>query len=454
MRQKRRKKLRSGIAVFFVVFILFLQLAPIVSLAQVQPWQGDEWGDQIPPWKLDEWKGQGTKTIQQQGQLDKWEMQQWYLQAFPNSSTWEAEKWASEQWEMQQWYLKMNPSASKWEAQQWAFQQWQMQVQTNQGSWKGEGTTGDGHSGDGHQGEGTTGNSHDGDGHQGDGTTGNSHDGDGHQGDGTTGDSHSGDGTKGEGTEGGSKSFSYDPGADGFTSYDGIKYAVNDVLVKQVALGTDVVKGEYFQILNGEGVNGLNALKGSGSWKEFLISSVKVSSSNNPYAKEAADFLEAGYKTYDAYSNYQDFKFLSGAAPLEQTRIRDFMRMAPTDGAFYQGARRVLPKIGVGMGAVGLGFSTYETVKNVGAAINADNGYDRAESIGKTISSVGEMVASAGTMGMMTPAGAGLMAVGAGLFVAGYAVQGVTKLIKNREKIKEKASALWNGAKSLFGFGK
>ncbi|MDQ0243880.1 hypothetical protein J2S09_001425 [Bacillus fengqiuensis] len=444
MQRMKRRRIRSRAALFFVMFILFLQFAPILAFAQVQPWQGDEWRDQIPPWKLDEWKGEGTKAIEQQEQLEKWQMQQWYLQTVPNASTWEAEKWASEQWEMQQWYLKANPSASTWEARQWAFQQWQlnqwkMQGQTDQGSWEGDGTTGDTHSGDGHQGDGTTGNSHDGDGHQGDGTTENS---------------HSGEGTKGEGTEEASKSFSYNPDADGFTSYDGIKYAVNDALLKQVALGTDVVKGEYYQVINGESINGTSALKGSGSWKEFLISTVKVSSSNNPYAKEAADFLEAGYKTYDAYSNFQDFKFLSNTAALEQTRIREFMRMAPTDGAFYQGARRVLPKIGVGMGAIGLGFSTYETVKNVGAAINADNGYDRAESIGKTISSVGEMVASAGTMGMMTPAGAGLMAVGAGLFVAGYAVQGVTKLIKNREKIKEKASALWNGAKGLFGFGK
>lgn len=444
MQRMKRRRIRSRAALFFVMFILFLQFAPILAFAQVQPWQGDEWGDQIPPWKLDEWKGEGTKAIKQQEQLEKWQMQQWYLQTMSNASTWEAEKWASEQWEMQQWYLQVNPNASTWEAKQWAFQQWQlnqwqMQGQTDQGSWKGDGTTGDGHSGDAHQG---------------DGTTGNSHEGDGHQGDGTTGDSHSGEGTKGEGTEDTSKSFSYDPDADGFTTYDGIKYAVNDALLKQVALGTDMVKGEYYQVINGESINGTNAFKGSGSWKEFLISSVKVASSNNPYAKEAADFLEAGYKTYDAYSNFQDFKFLSNTAVLEQTRIRELMRMAPTDGAFYQGARRVLPKIGVGMGAVGLGFSTYETVKNVGAAINADNGYDRAESIGKTISSVGEMVASAGTMGMMTPAGAGLMAVGAGLFVAGYAVQGVTKLIKNREKIKEKASALWNGAKGLFGFGK
>ncbi|WP_078409242.1 hypothetical protein [Priestia abyssalis] len=439
MQRMKRRRIRSRAALFFVMFILFLQFAPILAFAQVQPWQGDEWGDQISPWKLDEWKGEGTKAIEQQEQLDKWQMQQWYLQTMPNASTWEAEKWASEQWQMQQWYLKVNPNASTWEAKQWAFQQWQlnqwqMQGQTDQGSWEGEGTAGDSHRGDAHQGEGTTGEGHSGDTHQGDETAGEGH--------------------SGEGTEGTSKSFSYDPDADGFTSYDGIKYAVNDALLKQVALGTDMVKGEYYQVINGESINGTNAFKGSGSWKEFLISSVKVASSNNPYAKEAADFVEAGYKTYDAYSNFQDFKFLSNTAALEQTRIREFMRMAPTDGAFYQGARRVLPKIGVGMGAVGLGFSTYETVKNVGAAINADNGYDRAESIGKTISSVGEMVASAGTMGMMTPAGAGLMAVGAGLFVAGYAVQGVTKLIKNREKIKEKASALWNGAKGLFGFGK
>ncbi|MFC3884374.1 hypothetical protein ACFOU2_13040 [Bacillus songklensis] len=443
MGKMKKRRVRSGIALFFVMFILLLQFAPILTFAQVQPWQGESWGNKIPPWKLDEWKGQGSKNIQQ-WQAEKWQMQQWYLQTVPNASTWEAEKWANDQWQMQQWYMQAHPGSDPWEAKQWAFQQWQfnqwqMQGQTDQKNWEGNETQG---------------NSHSGDGHQGDGTTGNSHSGNGHQGEGTKGDTHSGDGTKGDEHQGNSSGLAYDPGADGFTKYDGFKYAVNDVLVKQVALGTDMVKGEYFQVLSGQNADSLASLKGSGSWKEFLISSLKVSSSNVPGLKDAVEAGEAVYKGYDAYNNFADYQFLKTLTRAPQTRIDALAGLNAADQAYFSGAARVIPKVGIGMGAVGLAFSGYETWKNVNAAIDAKDGYDRAESIGKTISSVGEMVGSIGTMGMMTPAGVGLMAVGGGLFVAGYAVQGVTKLIKNRQKIKDGISNVWNGAKSLFGFGK
>jgi hypothetical protein len=441
VRRIKKRRMKSGLSLFFVMFILLLQFAPMVTLAQVQPWQGSEWGDRIPPWQLDGWKGQGTKTIQQ-GQLERWELQQWYLQAFPDRPVWQAEQWASEQWELQQWYITMNPSASSWEARQWAFSQWQLnqwqaQGQTDQRSWEGNGTEGSSHEGEAHQGEGTEGANH-------------------------SGNAHQGEGTEGQAGNGKPIDFAYDPANDN-KAYDLLKFTINDVAGKTVKLSTDVIGGEMAQVLAGQEMDSLSSLKKSRSWQELLLSTAKVSTGNDILA----DVLEGGeayYKVRDVMDGITDFRGAvigSNAGPVDPSdlnRLRGtFNQLSPGNQAFYEGAERFIPKVGGALGLVGAGFAGYETYHNVTAIGKQATFEAKTDMTAKSISSAGETIANAGAFVAALPipgaqaAGAVMGIAGGALWLGGLGLKWANKTETGRRAIRGTVNFVKKGWKKLFG---
>ncbi|MGY3717840.1 hypothetical protein ACWE42_20210 [Sutcliffiella cohnii] len=250
----------------------------------------------------------------------------------------------------------------------------------------------------------------------------------------------------------------YDPYGQQFTTYDGLKFTINDTALGLVSFTTGMLEAE---------MNGVSPGRGfvtSGGLHSILVNSVKTvgSGTGNPWVQGTGDVLDGALKTAQSIEGLNNVRTAidsinqswQGSARLGDSKFKTLF--SNTSG----GAVSTLSKFNIATGVIGAGFSGYESYQNIKAWNNETDFTKKTDLAGKSATSIGNTLLSGGAALASVPipglqvVGGALIVTGGALAIGGMALQWANKTETGRKIIAgtvNTAKKIGRGIKKLFG---